>query len=70
MLALGGAVTVHVVPEHEKAGKIVLWPMELPCVDATAAIRLILMVETVPVWSWMLVMVKVWPYARSVVGTV
>ena len=35
--AFGGAVTVQMVPWHEKAGKIVREPMTLPCVLDTAA---------------------------------
>ena len=33
--ALGGVVIVHVSPSQVKAGKIVLWPMALPCVLTT-----------------------------------
>jgi len=32
MPAFGGAVIVHMVPEHEKAGKIVRAPMVFPWV--------------------------------------
>ena len=34
----GGAVTVHTFPEQDIAGKIVLWPMLLPCVLDTEPI--------------------------------
>ena len=34
--AFGGAVTVHELPAHEKAGKMVRWPIELPWVLETA----------------------------------
>ena len=37
--ALGGAVMVHVVPEHEKAGNMVLPPIVLPWVLDVAARR-------------------------------
>jgi hypothetical protein len=33
--ASGGVVIVHVSPSQVKAGKIVLWPMALPCVLTT-----------------------------------
>lgn len=38
-LSFGGAVTVHVLPAHEIAGKIVRWPMLFPCVLETAPIN-------------------------------
>jgi len=31
--ASGGAVTVQALPLHLNAGKIVRWPIELPCVE-------------------------------------
>jgi hypothetical protein len=38
--ALGGAVIVHVWPEQEKAGKMVLPPIVLPCVLDVAVLTL------------------------------
>jgi hypothetical protein len=67
--AFGGAVIVHTLPSHVNAGKIVRCPMELPCVDETAARREIFIVEVVP-WCKATVTVNVPPYGISVLERV
>lgn len=44
----GGAVTTQVLPEHEMAGKVVLCPILLPCVEASAPSNQALVLAVVP----------------------
>jgi len=62
----GGAVIVHVLPEHENAGKIVRWPMLLPCVEASAPSSEARMFAVLPDVTAMVIDC---PYAQSVFVT-
>lgn len=65
ILEFGGAVTVHVSPEHENAGKIVRWFMLLPCVEDTAPMIETRYPEVLEPDEGVTVTVTCWLYAQS-----
>src|SRR6266702_120823 len=68
-LAFGGAVTVQVLPEHEKAGKMVRPPMVLPCVLDVAATSETLIPDVAP-WNSCTLIWNCPPYVQSLFGMV
>jgi len=65
--AFGGAVMVHVVPEQDNAGKIVLCPMLFPCVLESAPMSEAFMFAVLPA---VMVMLTDCPYDQSLFAIV